>query len=209
MKNTLPILAATTFATASTQAATLAEYTFTGESLSVSSELFTGSASDITLGSAWVNSNTPTTDDFLTLNLANSNTNVAAAQNGFSFTYTVSGLSAGEALSLTSIAIEVEETVTRNTVRHSIFVDGLNITGSVDPASFPATIDYDFISADGYSSLSNGDIVTIQYGMRDNEAGTLTADNFILSGEVVAVPEPSSTALLGLGGLALILRRRK
>ncbi|MFC4993806.1 PEP-CTERM sorting domain-containing protein [Rubritalea tangerina] len=33
------------------------------------------------------------------------------------------------------------------------------------------------------------------------------ADNVVL--DVVAVPEPSSTALIGLGGLALILRRRK
>ena len=32
-------------------------------------------------------------------------------------------------------------------------------------------------------------------------------DNVVLTGE--AVPEPSTTALLGLGGLALILRRRK
>lgn len=34
-------------------------------------------------------------------------------------------------------------------------------------------------------------------------------DNIVLNGTVSAVPEPSSTALLGLGGLALILRRRK
>ena len=34
-------------------------------------------------------------------------------------------------------------------------------------------------------------------------------DNVTLTGAVVAVPEPTTTALLGLGGLALILRRRK
>jgi len=34
-------------------------------------------------------------------------------------------------------------------------------------------------------------------------------DNLGVTGEVVAIPEPSSTALLGLGGLALILRRRQ
>jgi len=39
-------------------------------------------------------------------------------------------------------------------------------------------------------------------------AGDLTLSQITLT-QVAAVPEPSSTALLGLGGLALILRRRK
>ncbi|MGB0775863.1 MAG: PEP-CTERM sorting domain-containing protein, partial [Akkermansiaceae bacterium] len=38
--------------------------------------------------------------------------------------------------------------------------------------------------------------------LSDNTGGERTLS-------VIAVPEPSSTALLGLGGLALILRRRK
>lgn len=50
-----------------------------------------------------------------------------------------------------------------------------------------------------------------------NDAGASVAiadrghvmDNIVLNGTISAVPEPSSTALLGLGGLALILRRRK
>jgi len=42
----------------------------------------------------------------------------------------------------------------------------------------------------------------------DNSAAF--ADVFQVSGNTLSlVPEPSSTALLGLGGLALILRRRK
>lgn len=36
-----------------------------------------------------------------------------------------------------------------------------------------------------------------------------TIDNVTLTGTAVAVPEPSSSVLIGLGGLALILRRRK
>lgn len=35
------------------------------------------------------------------------------------------------------------------------------------------------------------------------------SDTALTAGELLAVPEPSSAALLGLGGLALILRRRK
>ncbi len=38
-----------------------------------------------------------------------------------------------------------------------------------------------------------------------SESGTYDVDSLTLT----QVPEPSSTALLGLGGLALILRRRK
>lgn len=52
---------------------------------------------------------------------------------------------------------------------------------------------------------------TILISIAPGEAGTgsfdLGSDLVIL--DTVAVPEPSSTALLGLGGLALILRRRK
>lgn len=44
-----------------------------------------------------------------------------------------------------------------------------------------------------------------QNGVQSQRAGFV--DNVTLNG--TAVPEPSSTALLGLGGLALILRRRK
>jgi hypothetical protein len=38
---------------------------------------------------------------------------------------------------------------------------------------------------------------------------TMTIDKVVFGNTLTAVPEPSSTALLGLGGLALILRRRK
>ena len=53
--------------------------------------------------------------------------------------------------------------------------------------------------------------ITIKTGYTDG-VGTGGSEEYILENLVVngtAVPEPSSTALLGLGGLALILRRRK
>jgi len=36
-----------------------------------------------------------------------------------------------------------------------------------------------------------------------------TFDNIVITAEVAAIPEPSSTALLGLGGLALLSRRKR
>ncbi len=42
-----------------------------------------------------------------------------------------------------------------------------------------------------------------------NAQGSLTVDNVAYGITYTAVPEPSSAALVGLGGLALILRRRK
>lgn len=49
--------------------------------------------------------------------------------------------------------------------------------------------------------------ITLEFGM--TRTASDTADLVIDNISVNAVPEPSSTALLGLGGLALILRRRK
>ncbi len=49
-----------------------------------------------------------------------------------------------------------------------------------------------------------------QGGSWDNGGASWTADNLIVATTFAeVVPEPSSTALLGLGGLALILRRRR
>lgn len=41
-----------------------------------------------------------------------------------------------------------------------------------------------------------------------NGQGNLRINDVVINGATIAVPEPSSAALLGLGGLALILRRR-
>jgi hypothetical protein len=59
-------------------------------------------------------------------------------------------------------------------------------------------------TASSYSSGVHDTFVNYQITMGGDGPATATIDNF-----GVAVPEPSTTALLGLGGLALILRRRK
>ena len=58
----------------------------------------------------------------------------------------------------------------------------------------------------GVTTAADLDYYLIQFAQEeDGLAGTTSIDNF----SITAVPEPSSTALLGLGGLALIMRRRK
>ncbi|WP_235203453.1 PEP-CTERM sorting domain-containing protein [Sulfuriroseicoccus oceanibius] len=75
-------------------------------------------------------------------------------------------------------------------------LEGNSATGKVlDPLSYTVT---------GADIAAGRDHVVIQYSHSQNwgETQDVTLD-------VTAVPEPSSAALLGLGGLALILRRRK
>ncbi|MEZ7956382.1 MAG: PEP-CTERM sorting domain-containing protein [Rubritalea sp.] len=74
----------------------------------------------------------------------------------------------------------------------STFVDGYNY------------VLFENVEADGSGNI----LFTGTAG--DNLDGSVDAHRFGLNGlQINQVPEPSTTALLGLGGLALILRRRK
>ena len=65
----------------------------------------------------------------------------------------------------------------------------------------------DISTAVTFFTVSGGNDVTLTF---DPEAtGFDGLDQLMLNGFVLSVPEPSSTALLGLGGLALMLRRRR
>ena len=70
-----------------------------------------------------------------------------------------------------------------------------------------ATTAFDYDGNSATVALSND----TNFSLTHASGGSWQVDDFAFTVEVdaLAIPEPSSTALLGLGGLTLILRRRK
>ncbi|MGB7323362.1 MAG: PEP-CTERM sorting domain-containing protein, partial [Rubripirellula sp.] len=194
-----------------TIAAVLSTFSFDGGSLAVTSELFGGSTSDITLGSSW---NIPAvTDNRLAQPASATGTSVISPAHRVGFTYTVTGLAANETLDITTASID--HTGASSTYRFNYLVNGSTLGTNFDPpnsGTYTGNIGSSAIGMSAAAGLVNGDSFTIAFTTRDNTAGgTLTLDNFVLSGEVnaTAVPEPSSLAVLGVGFAGLVLRRRK
>ena len=81
---------------------------------------------------------------------------------------------------------------------------GTDGTGTANPIlSGSFTDGYSYSQSSGWlTAVTSNSAVTVISG---SQGGISNIDNF----SVTAIPEPSTTALLGLGGLALILRRRK
>lgn len=87
-------------------------------------------------------------------------------------------------------------TILATSAAHTI--DGT--AGQPTPENIDAVLNYTALASDV------GDTLQIRFiENNNNTARDVYVDNY----SVVSVPEPSSTALLGLGGLALLLRRRK
>lgn len=87
----------------------------------------------------------------------------------------------------------------------AITTETLNIT---DPGAAGAAADYNLSSVvigPGQYTIK----LQVEKGTQSN-GNNWAMDDIVLNADPVAIaPEPSSTALLGLGGLALLLRRRK
>ena len=77
-----------------------------------------------------------------------------------------------------------------------------NNTATGNPAAY-TEISIDMSTA---TAINNQSVVVLRFDdLKEND--DLRIDNIVITG--TAIPEPSSTALLGLGGLALLLRRKK
>ena len=156
---------------------------------------------DVTFGTGWLGSFA----DGAPNNLQGDRTFIATDVSG---DITIGGLNPGGTYNLALItgfnvagSFSTDFTIGGTTLTANDTVGaGTNANGALTFTSGGTHALFSNIIADG-----SGDITF-------STTNTAGASNGVLSGlqiEAVAVPEPSTTALLGLGGLALILRRRK
>tara|TARA_B110000908_G_scaffold103320_1_gene121696 strand:+ start:2022 stop:2693 length:672 start_codon:yes stop_codon:yes gene_type:complete len=83
------------------------------------------------------------------------------------------------------------------------------VTFVADANSTSIVINWSSTGAIRYKKQTSGsNLPQVNYG-NGNFVGTDDAVRVSVAGSVTPVPEPSSTALIGLGGLALMLRRRR
>ena len=92
----------------------------------------------------------------------------------------------------------------------NLFVDGIHIGSDSGVSSDWAGVNHGGYDATGESSVLAPNFSNGTWGGASEINASYDTDLSLYSGVAVTlVPEPSSAALLGLGGLALIMRRRK
>jgi len=136
-----------------------------------------------------------------------------------SFTITATNLGANESIDITSTSFDYNTFQLQDPFfgNVSMYVDSgsgygaavVSATGVENPA---ATTYFSTLTDATTYSLANGESLTFGFSFEDISTSTARfhmIDNFTVEGDVNLVPEPTSAALLGLGGVALLTRRNR
>jgi hypothetical protein len=205
---------------AGTQAEVVAEFTFTGNSAASSDTSLNSTVSDWSLTNI---SGASIAGDLATIAAVNTTQSGDVDPAGtnpqwYSFTFTVTGLGAGETMDLTSITYKYTVVQPLNmAVGLYSSVDGFASTAAqldgvdtgtdyTSPQTFNQTVD---LSSAGFQGLENEDVIEFRFYLADTSNGTTRIhqlDDIVLNGSVV--PEPATIGMLGLGTLITLLIRR-
>ena len=208
MKKLMVVLAVLAFACAA-QAAIIAEYTFTGSSaassdaeanstagafsVSTGTLLYTTSSS-----TAWIAAGgaVPVADFSGGMNI----TAQSAATKYWQFTIAPE---AGYQITITSLNFLY------NVTAASAQNLGWSIAGtSYDSFVRAATVPTSYASAAQSIVITSATTIHIEGWNATSTGGNFRIDNVVLNGNVTAIPEPATMGLLGLGALAMVLRRK-
>ena len=199
----------------SSQAATLINYNFTG-GVRTAAGTYPEAGSDFSGGSIYAQNIRYRAD--VTTSTAATSTSLDAT-----FTFTVQ---ADTEATLTNLQFDYKNNNTSSTSVWGVAIyastdGGANYTLVEDKTTGGlsdvwTTLDYDLTTFTGGSAYSAGDTITFGLSVYDPSTSALREnlfDSFKLVGDVTAVsttiPEPTAITLLGLGGLALITRRKR
>lgn len=219
------IILITTLAALNTHAATLAQYNFTGGSTADSAAAANITASNVsTSGDVAISSFSAT--GFIRSHVT-SNTLAGAITDADYFEFAIT-VASGSTMNLSSLSFDhLGSTTTGTPLPYesslSLFssIDGFTaanvlgtstetMTTNVGAASTFLATENVSLSAPSFQNLTGTTTFRIYgYDNQNDNNDILRLDNIILEGTVTSIPEPSSTALLGLGFSTMLLRRRK
>lgn len=137
------------------------------------------------------------------------------------FSLSVVGLLPGQVLNLTSMSYIYVHPGASGTGFTDIYTDATGLSGTGDAlggstaTALTPTIDLTTANAavdpGELNGLQNGDVITFRIYFGDGVDITSPVhrvDDIVVNGEIVAIPEPASIVLMGLGGLCAFRRRR-